>query len=688
MAVLRPCSFGALVRRSFRELERKRAIFDLPVDRTFLGRTNVDLSVRFHGRRAASPFGPAAGPQSQLAQNIVLAWLAGGRIIELKTVQQNDELTIPRPCIDMQTIGFNVEWSQELKLEQSLEEYVKASMLVEMLAASGRLPLAAGFADAVFDMSVGYDLAGIRSDRVRAFMRGMREAGAIVDRLRREIPAEHEAYRDLPFSTRVSDTVTLSTFHGCPPAEIERIATFLLRDADVDVVVKLNPMLLGPVETRRLLNDGLGYHDIRVPDRVFERDTTWAEMTDFVGRLGETASASGRGFGLKFTNTLVVENHREFFPPAERDMYLSGQPLHVLAVELVRRFRRQFGDRFPISFSAGVDQVNFPDAVALGLVPVTVCTDLLRAGGYARGRGYLEALVRRMRTAGAADIDDFVLRAYGHGLAVLDRLGLDAPARERCARAYEAGAGMAEAAGGAVFRRWVAGAALANTEDYAERVMADERYTRAQNARPPRKIGRRLQLFDCISCDKCVPVCPNDANFAFRAPPLDVPVVRLRLEDGRWRAREQGRLAIREPRQFATFADFCNDCGNCDVFCPEDGGPYLVKPRFYGTAAAWARDRGRDGFSVARGEGGTTVLGRFGGREYRLETDGLEVRYSGDGFAVAFEASDPAGTVSGEASVEVDLTFFHVMNVLQAALLSDDEVNWVNCLDDAGGKTT
>jgi putative selenate reductase len=404
-------------------------------------------------------------------------------------------------------------------------------------------------------------------------------------------------------------------------------------------------------------------------------------MIDFVGRLGETAASSGRGFGVKFTNTLVVENHRDFFPPAERDMYLSGQPLHVLAIELVRRFRRQVGDRSPISFSAGVDQVNFPDAVALGLVPVTVCTDLLRPGGYARGRGYLDALVRRMRAVGAADVDDYVLRAYGHGLAALDRLVLEAPARERCARAFGAGAGLPEAVGDTLFRRWVGQAALANTEDYADRVLADERYTRARNARPPRKIGRRLRLFDCISCDKCVPVCPNDANFAFRVPPLDVPIVRLRLEDGRWRAREHGRLAIREPRQFATFADFCNDCGNCDVFCPEDGGPYLIKPRFYGTAEAWASDRARDGFFVARTAAGATVLGRFDGREYRIDAIGSEIRYSGDGFAVAFDERDPVGSVRGEASVEVDLTYFHVMHVLQVGVLSEDDVNWVNTRD-------
>ena len=74
----------------------------------------------FHGRPAANPVGPAAGPQDQMAQNMVLAWLAGSRILELKTVQINDRLAIPRPCIDATTVGYNVEWSQELRLAESL----------------------------------------------------------------------------------------------------------------------------------------------------------------------------------------------------------------------------------------------------------------------------------------------------------------------------------------------------------------------------------------------------------------------------------------------------------------------------------------------------------------------------------------------------------------------------------------
>src|SRR5689334_2119401 len=129
MAELRPAPLANLLRRVFRELEQEGKVFDLPARKFWHGAPDLDLSVDFHGHPAANPLGPAAGPQDQMAQNIVLSWLAGSRILELKTVQVNDRLVIPRPCIDATSVGYNVEWSQELRLADSLREYVMGSML-------------------------------------------------------------------------------------------------------------------------------------------------------------------------------------------------------------------------------------------------------------------------------------------------------------------------------------------------------------------------------------------------------------------------------------------------------------------------------------------------------------------------------------------------------------------------------
>ncbi len=682
MAELIPLPFGRLATRMFRELSREGAIFDLERDKFYKGDPARDLSVSFHGHRAATPLGPAAGPHSQLAQNIVLSFLGGGRVFELKTVQINDALVIPRPCIDMATVGYNVEWSQELRLEQSLEEYVKASMLIELLVASGQLALAPGAERTVFDMSVGYDLAGIRTDRVRDFIRGMMDCSAVVERLRAEIPAEYAQYRDLPFTTKLSDTLTLSTFHGCPPDEIERITDHLLRDHGLNCVVKLNPTLLGADEARRIFHDVLGYQD-RIPDEAFTKDAQWSQAVDFVGRLGETAKQLGKGFGVKFSNTLLVENHRAFFPTSERVMYLSGPPLHVLAMSLVARFRDTFGDRFPVSFSAGIDRQNFADAVSLGLVPVTVCSDLLQTGGYARMRHYFGDLAKRMSAAGARDLSEWVLRGQGLAEASLDAIAseADAVAVSAARKALADKSNLREAAGPVLFDRWLAEARVRNARHYADKVQRDPRYASAANAKSPTKVGSKLWLFECLTCDKCVPVCPNDANFTFTLPKGEIPVIRLRGREGGGFDREDaGTLRIEKKHQLANYADFCNECGNCDVFCPEDGGPYVLKPRFFGSEESFARFATHDGFHVARGAGGDTVLARFEGKALRLETGGERAVFKGEGFDVRFAAGDPVGTLEGriDPGAVVDLAHFRIMDGLRVAVLDGPGVNYVN----------
>jgi putative selenate reductase len=674
MVQLAPVPFDVLIDRMLTELERKRAVFDLPAQRFVKAHPGRELSVAVHGRRAATPFGPAAGPHTQMAQNIALAWLAGGRTIECKTVQVKDDIEVPRPCIDMETVGYNVEWSQELTIGQSLEEYVKSAMLIEMLKASG---LGAGLSETVFDMSVGYDLAGVRSAKVRGFLDGMMDARALVETLRAQIPEPWRKFRDLPFPTRISDTLTLSTFHGCPPGEIEAIVEYLIGEVGLDVTVKLNPTLLGREQVNAILLDALGYRDIKVPDRAFAADATWEDVTAMVDRLGGYAKARGRSFGVKFSNTLVVENHKRFFPASEKLMYLSGPPLHPLAIALVDRFQRAFGDRFPISFAGGVDQTNFADTVALGLKPVTVCSDLLKPSGYRRGWAYISDLVKRMDAVGAADIDVFTLKAHGQAETALAKLGLPQQRTAACRAALETGGDLRAAAGDA-FAAWVSAARVLNAAVYAERVIADPSYSAAENATPPNKVGSTLVLFDCLTCDKCIPLCPNDANFILAIPPGETPVERVARSADGWTVDVIGSVRFAKPRQIATFADACNECGNCGVLCPEDGGPYLTKPLFFGTLAAFEAARDHDGFFVERRGDGVAMRGRFGGEVVTVEKAHARVRYSGDGFDLAFDPDDVAATVSGLADGPVDMTRLRMMLPILDAVVAPEAVNYVS----------
>src|SRR5687768_13099321 len=75
VSILVPTPLGHLVRRMLAEWRASRSIFDLPERSFYQGHDDVDLAVRFHGETAATPLGPAAGPHTQLAQNVVLSYL-------------------------------------------------------------------------------------------------------------------------------------------------------------------------------------------------------------------------------------------------------------------------------------------------------------------------------------------------------------------------------------------------------------------------------------------------------------------------------------------------------------------------------------------------------------------------------------------------------------------------------------
>jgi len=682
MAELIPYPFAALIERMFSELESADSIFDLPSKSFFLGREGRDYSVPFHDKRAPTPLGPASGPQTQMAQNLVLSWLCGCRILELKTVQILDELEIPRPCIDMETIGYNVEWSQELKLEQSLHEYIKGAMLIEILKASGKLKMAPGFGEVIYDMSVGYDLKGIQTERVQDYIRGMKDASAVVEHYRKQIPDRFSQFRDLDFPTNLSNSLTLSTFHGCPPDEIERIIDFLLNEHSLNCIIKLNPTLLGEERVRELLQGVMGYEAVNVPSKAFQTDTSWDQAQGFVQRLGVTADQLGLGFGVKFSNTLIVENHRSFFPESEKEMYLSGPPLHVLATNLVDRFRDRFGDHYPISFSAGIDRKNFADAVAIGLTPITSCSDLLKAGGYSRATTYFRELDSRMDRLGVNTIPDYIIKAYGNAEQALSECGKNAEdfKIDSCRKALEEGTSLIEAAGEDLYGRWLSQCKLLNTQTYAENATLDQRYALVKNSKPPTKVGSMLELFDCLTCDKCIPVCPNDANFMLSIPPEQVPVKTLTFEDGSWSVEESGKLVLDKKHQIANFADFCNECGNCDIFCPEDGGPYVLKPRFFGSRESFREFSNHDGFFIERNNGGDTVLARFSQDEYESTLMNGEVQFSGPGFNIRFSADDPEKTVSGEAETSVDLTRYEIMEKIRWGILESGHVNYASVI--------
>jgi len=402
----RPIALEPLTRWIFSDLERGETVLGLP--RPNLAVPSARLGSTLLGHTLGAPLGVAAGPHTQLAQNIVASWLCGARFIELKTVQILDQLKVSRPCIDSADETYNCEWSQELKLEESFDEYLKAWVLIHALAHRFGLD----GPGTLFNMSVGYDLAGIKQPPVQRFIARMRDARRELELAREVVARVYPPARDLEIPHQLSDHVTLSTMHGCPPSEIERIAHFLLTGLGVHTWVKLNPTLLGPERLRGLLNRTLGF-DIEVPDAAFEHDPRLQDALAMVKNLARVAEGRRERFGIKLSNTLEVVNRRPVFPPDEKMMYLSGRALHPLTLSLAGLVTEALDGRVPVSFCGGADAQNFPDLVADGLAPVTVCTDLLKPGGYARLQQYLANLEAAMERAGAKDQAAFIEAVSG-----------------------------------------------------------------------------------------------------------------------------------------------------------------------------------------------------------------------------------------------------------------------------------
>ena len=273
-----PVPIGPLARLLKEDYETRHEMLGIP-KALFWDPKEPLLHTGIFGKTLETPLGVAAGPHTQLAGNIVAAWLVGARFIELKTIQTLDELDVAKPCIDAEDLTFNCEWSQELRLEQSLDEYIKAWVLLHTLRKKlwGELdPAAPGF---VFNMSVGYDLEGILNPNVTRFLEGMADATTRIRELQEELAEILPEAAQVEIPPTLSDNVTLSTMHGCPPEEIEQIAHHLLTKRKVHTTVKMNPTLLGPDLLRALLNQQAGFSEVDVPDAAFEHDGPESRLT-------------------------------------------------------------------------------------------------------------------------------------------------------------------------------------------------------------------------------------------------------------------------------------------------------------------------------------------------------------------------------------------------------------------------
>lgn len=448
------------------EYDEKGEIFGIASELFFIPSDNDKFRMNRYGQMIETPLGVAAGPHSQLSQNIISAWLTGARYMELKTIQVLDELEVTKPCIDMSDEGYNCEWSQELKLHQSLDEYLNAWIFIHILRDKFKLPSDSnGF---IFNMSVGYNLEGIMSTSVQTFLDKMEDCTKELKDKIAEIEKFYPRIKNIKIPSSITRNITISTMHGCPPEEVEKIGRYFIEERKLDTTIKLNPTLLGADKLREILNDKLGF-DVVVPDLAFEHDLKYEAGVALIKSLTEVAEKAGVVFNLKLTNTLETSNIKQKLPKNEEMVYMSGRALHPISINVAYMLQKEFDGKLDLSFSAGADCFNIADILKCGLKPVTICSDILKPGGYGRISQYLDNINEALEASGASDLDDFVLKTSG--------------------------------------KETISKARIANLKAYAELVTDKEYYKKTEYPYDSIKTLRKLELFDCAEAP-CMTGCP------------------------------------------------------------------------------------------------------------------------------------------------------------------------------------
>ena len=406
--IMRPLPFKELISRIFREYAAQGSVFSIPSIHFF--KKQNDKRITAFNDQCDTPMGPAAGPHTQMAQNIVASYVAGGRFMELKTVQKLDSLEIDKPCIDARDEGYNTEWSTEFSLEQAYDEYIKAWFILHLLEEVFELGLSADQRSFIFNMSVGYDLDGIKTPKMDYFINSMIDASdhPLFSQYKQELnelineaqagdssgvaggflkgTGLEERLGSLVgladrIPAQISPSVTLSTMHGCPPDEQEAICTYLLTEKKIDTYLKMNPTLLGYDRVREIL-DGLGYTYLHLSRESFDHDLKYDVAVGMVQRLMKLAKDNGKIFGAKLSNTLGSINDQGQLPGD--DMYMSGRALYPLTINLAAKLSEEFKGQLPISYAGGATALNVDAIFSAGIRPITVATDLLKPGGYMR----------------------------------------------------------------------------------------------------------------------------------------------------------------------------------------------------------------------------------------------------------------------------------------------------------------
>lgn len=271
-------------------------------------------------------------------------------------------------------------------MSEAFDEYVKAWFLLHVLMKELKF---ANERDFMFNMSVGYDLKGIKSSKIDTYIKGMQDASStkIWTECQETLLSHIDMFSEFTkedlekISPNICSSITISTLHGCPANEIESIASYFLEEKKLNTYIKMNPTLLGEKFVKETLT-AMGYDYIVLNGHHFTNDLQYSDGVAMLKRLKAVANNLNLEIGVKLTNTLPAKIINNELPGEE--MYMSGRALFPLSISLASKLAKEFNGDLQISYSGGADFFNIDKILSTGISPITFATSILKPGGYER----------------------------------------------------------------------------------------------------------------------------------------------------------------------------------------------------------------------------------------------------------------------------------------------------------------
>ncbi len=337
--LLQPMPMTRMVEHIARELEMTSTVFSVPP-----GYRGTGAEVKLPFGQLDLTLGTAPGPHGLLAQNLVCAYVAGARFLSLAPVGA----AAPEMTVGSDGLCRRRERSGALSLRQTTAEAVKGSVLIQLLCREQGLDSRG----AVFSMALPGDKAYLERKDVQEYLDTMADA------------SRAEVWKDSVTAAKG----LAGRFNNLHRSELDDL------DPHISNVARVTLPPSGALDGVELLT-GRGVHVFVRFDLSAGEDPQLPALLTSLQALAKAAEAKGVFVGVEVSGSKNVGDGEA----------LSGPAMAPATLRLAAKIAA-LCPGLPMSYAGGADQLNVARIAAQGFLTVSVCTTLLKPGGYLRLR--------------------------------------------------------------------------------------------------------------------------------------------------------------------------------------------------------------------------------------------------------------------------------------------------------------